>query len=80
MKQDKHLMNLPSQSVMKTRHNRLTRAQHETQRGKKSLFAWIEADLKDWLDEKCQRDRRTLSECVSIILEKARIEGPSLEK
>ena len=51
---------------------RQTRTETELQKGKKSLFAWIQAGNKEWLDAEMARQRRTLSATLDTLIEEVR--------
>lgn len=50
-----------------------TRTELEFEKGKKTLYAWIEADNKDWLDGEAIRQRRTVAATIDTILEEYRV-------
>ena len=50
-----------------------TRTELELEKGKKTLYAWIEADNKDWLDREAIRQRRTVAATIDTILEDYRV-------
>lgn len=50
-----------------------TRTELELEKGKKTLYAWIEAENKDWLDQEAVRQRRTVAATIDTILEDCRV-------
>lgn len=50
-----------------------TRTELELEKGKKTLYAWIEEGNKDWLDREAARQRRTLAATLDTILEDCRL-------
>lgn len=50
-----------------------SRTELELGKGKKNLFAWIEAENKDWLDREAVRQRRTVAATIDTILEDFRV-------
>lgn len=57
---------------MKKRRKPITRVQHEAKRGKKSLFVWLDAGIKEWLENRCRTQRRSIADTLSMILEQER--------
>ncbi len=51
---------------------RKTRAQEANEKGEKSLFAWIDSDLKDWFEASCETQRRSLKVGLEMMIERER--------
>ncbi|MGD9850150.1 MAG: hypothetical protein AB7T38_02670 [Nitrospirales bacterium] len=49
-----------------------SRTEMEFEKGKKSLYAWIEASNKDWLEAEKTRQRRSLAATLDTLLEEVR--------
>ena len=49
-----------------------TRTEKEKTNGKKSVFIWLDSGLKDWLDNHCVAERRTLGGTISLLIERER--------
>lgn len=57
-----------------------TRTELELEKGKKTLYAWIESENKEWLDQEACRQRRTVAATIDTILEDCRMRQQAQEQ